>query len=220
MTKRILMIGLFYLINFLGWDLVVNLNLLEPKWASVADYSLLFIITIILFRRELKREWIKFKKKIKSPSAFLLELVIWAVIGSILSGIFIFVFGNLLNINLLPENQENVNNMVDQIPAILSFVMMSIYAPFIEEMTFRYSVIGWVDKNNKSLLILMSLISILMFDFIHVINLPEFLYYLPMSILLVLIYWKYDRNPWASIFFHSFFNTFGFILIILRIISN
>lgn len=219
MIKSAIAILLFYLINFPLWDIFVDHGLLTPRWAAFVTYTLLFFIMAFLFSRELKEQWMVFRELVTSKKRFFIEIVLWAIAGSILTSIFIFIFGNLLNINLIPGNQENVNEMVEELPAILSLIMMAVYAPLIEESVFRHAMIGWVDKEQKILLFIMTILAVVLFDFIHVMNPPEFFYYLPLSILLTALYWKYNRNVWASIMFHSFFNAAGFVLIFLGFIK-
>lgn len=216
----ILMVVLFYLINFKVWDLLVDNQILGPRWAAFATYTVLLILALVLFGKYLKVAWTEFKREHLSPLKFFLEIVLWAVLGSLLTSLSIFVFSNLLDLNVLPGNQENVNDMVSELPSILSFLMMAVYAPIIEEVIFREAIIGWVNKDNKALIILMAIVSIVMFDMIHVMHLPEFLYYLPVSCILTAIYLRHKRNVWASILFHAFFNAMGFVLILLGLIRN
>ncbi len=217
--KSLIMVILFYLINFKAWDLLVDNGVLGPRWAAFATYTTLFIIAIALFHRHLKEAWGKFKEQLQSPWRFLLEIVLWAVAGTLVTAAFIFVFSNLFKINVVPGNQENVYEMVDQLPAILSLVMMAVYAPVIEEVTFRHAIIGWVKPDDTTRLWIMSIISVVMFDMIHVMHLPEFFYYLPLSIILTTIYRRHNQNVWASILFHVFYNGMGFLLIALGMLG-
>lgn len=219
MIKAAFMVIVFFIFNTLGWDFIVDKKWLSPNWASFFEYSLLFIIAILLYAPSLKKDWHRFREEIKSAPSFVLDLVIWSLVGSLLSAGLIYLFSQLLDISLLPQNQENVNSMVARLPKLLSLVMMGLYAPVIEELTFRESFIGWIGKDNTFILALASILSVIVFDMIHVINPPEFCYFLPMALVLTLFYWKYQRNAWASIFLHSFFNTAGFILIAIGIIS-
>ncbi len=214
MIKSIAMVALFYLINFKLWDFFVNRNILNSEWASFTVYTILFILALILFRHTLEAQMARLHKQIKSVKRFFLQIVLWSLLGSLLSTFFILLFGTILSVDLIPQNQENVTEMVNRIPAALSLLMMAVYAPVIEELTFRHAIIGNIKRTNTPLLIIATIVSVLLFDFLHVINLVEFWYYLPMAILLTAMYWRYDRNVCASICFHSFFNFAGFLLII------
>lgn len=220
MLKSVLTLLLFYSINFLLWDVFVDRGILTPQYASFTVYSILFLIMIILHGKSLKRQWVDFRRKTPSGKTFLIRLILWSLVGALLSGVFIFIFGNLLNIDVLPKNQENVNEMVDRFPAILSILMMGIYAPLIEETVFRHSIVGLAPKGQKGFTLVLSLISIILFDLIHVIRLPEFLYYLPMSVLLTGFYLVHNKNVWASVFFHAFFNIGGYLLIALGLFEG
>lgn len=214
MIKSLAMVVLFYLTNFKLWDFFVNRHILNSEWASFAVYTILFVIALLFFKQTLLEQWQRLRKQINSAWRFLLQLFLWSLLGSLLTTVCILIFGTIFSLDLVPENQENISDMVERIPLILSFVMMAIYAPIIEELTFRHAIIGNINRHNTFLLIVATITSVLLFDFLHVIHLPEFWYYLPMAVLLTAMYWRYDRNVCASIIFHSFFNSAGFLLMV------
>ena len=45
-------------------------------------------------------------------------------------------------VEILPANNENVKNQMASVPVILSVIQGCVLAPVIEEMTFRYGIIG------------------------------------------------------------------------------
>lgn len=104
------------------------------------------------------------------------------------------------------ENTQNITNNTDAIPAIFSLIMMSGFTPFIEELTFRESFIGFVDRKNKVFLFIMVVISIFAFDAIHLYQWQEFFYYLPITICLTMFYLKYNRNVFTTIIMHALAN--------------
>lgn len=221
-VKSIVMIVTFYLINFYAWDLVVNNGWLEPDIASFVDYLLLFIIAILLFKKELELQWTEFRKKLNWK--FFLKIILWAILGVILSNVFVYLGSMIFQDAGITQNQENLNEMSQRLPSIITLIMMSIFAPVIEELTFRHSFLSSVPKNNKLLLTVLIIISIIAFDKIHIADpfiLPsepiEFFYYLGLTLSLTSFYFYGKRNIWYSICLHSFLNIAGFILMSLGV---
>lgn len=212
--KNIITIVLFYLINFPLWDLLVAKSMPE-EWASFTVYSILFLIIIIWNFSHLKGKFKDLSIKVNNKLAFIFKLLIIIGISYIAMNILFITFDKLFNINILPENTENIKSNAMRMPKLLTFIMMTIFAPIIEEYVFRESFIGWIDKDNKTLLTLFTILSIIMFDMIHVINLPEFIYYVPLTLSLTYVYLKNHRNVAASIFFHSLTNALAFLMILI-----
>lgn len=222
-AKSILMILSFYLINFYAWDFAVNHGRLMPHIASFLDYSLLFIIALLLFKKDLNLQWTAFKKDLKPK--FILKIILWALLGVILSNLFVGLGRLIFQDSGITQNQENLNEMSQSLPPFLTLIMMSIFAPLIEELTFRHAFLSSVPKNKKPLLAVLILLSIVAFDKIHIADpftLPhepiEFFYYLGLTLSLTGFYFYGKRNIWYPIFLHGFLNTAGFILMSLGIL--
>lgn len=213
MLQSSLTLTLFFLINWGGWEVLVLQGMEEP-WASFTVYAVLFVIVISIWHKPLLKEWIRFKDETKNLKKFFIELLVWLVIAIVLA----YVFQYLVNGVSKTENTDTVGNMVDSIPPILSCLMMSVFTPFIEEITFRKSLIGWIDERNKTGIMTMMIISIILFDCIHLFRWQEFFYYLPLSIALTLFYVKHNRNIFSSIMMHAMMNLPGAILLIIGII--
>lgn len=95
--------------------------------------------------------------------------------------------------------------------------MLSVFTPFIEELTFRESLIGFINEKNKTILIIMMIISIIVFDCIHLYRWQEIFYYLPLSIAFTVFYVKHDRNIYSSIIMHAAANLPAAILMLIGI---
>ncbi len=216
MLKGGLVLLLFYLINFSLWEVLVGKGMATPQWASFSVYFILFFVVLACYWKKLSSEWHKFREQLLSIPKFLLDLILWTIGGTGLTLLIIFIFGNILGIELLSENQENIIEVVHEIPAILSFMMIALFGPIIEELVFREGIIGWVNRTNHWLLVIMTVLSIILFDTIHVIQLTDFWYYLPMSLVLTGFYLKYERNVWSSILLHMFNNAAGVILMMFQ----
>ena len=213
-AKSILTIALFYLINGPFCDFLEVFGVAGP-WIGFIDYTLLFVIILALHFPRIKEAFSDLKDKEQAPYRFLLETAAIMVLSFLLTNLLVYLFGNFLNLDILPQNTENLKENTAELPKLLTFLMMAIYAPIIEETVFRESFIGWPEKSDSSAITLMTLISIVSFDFIHVIQVHEFLYYLPLSIGLTLVYRRNDRNLASSITAHMLTNTVAFILILV-----
>ena len=175
--KRILSLVLFFLINFGLWEIMVRNNI-SKEWSSFFVYLILFIIMILIWNKELINEFKRLKEETDSFKKIIFEMILILVFTSILGfGLLYLVTGKLST-----ENTENVSTMVNSIPPIFSCVMMSFFTPIIEELTFRESIVGLSKiKFKRVVLVILSVISILVFDLIHLYSWQEFFYYLPIS---------------------------------------
>ena len=209
--KSFVSIIIFFSINFGLWEIMVRNNI-SKEWASFLVYLILFIVMILIWKKELIREYKRLKEEKVSFKKMIFEMIIILLITSILgTGLLYLVTGNLAT-----ENTENVSEMVSTIPPILTCIMMSFFTPIIEELVFRESIVGLSKiKSSKIILIILSIISIIVFDSIHLYKWQEFFYYLPISIGLTFFYIRNNKNIWSSIFMHGLANLPGAILMIL-----
>ena len=210
--RRIALILLFYLINFGLWELIAPV--ISVEWASFAVYVILFLLVIILFYRELKNEWNSICNLKLADKKYYLGLIIALVINFIL-GLIIIWIAQIMHVDILPINNENVKTQMASIPVLLSVLQGCIFAPVIEEMTFRYAIIG--KPKSKKVLFVLAVLSIILFDCIHIVKIPEFFYYISTSVILTLFYVKH-KNVFASIMLHSLINIVGYIALIVGIL--
>lgn len=208
--RSISTIILFYLVNFGLWEVFVFWGMRET-WASFAVYAILIVIVILIWHSKLKLEWYRFRSKITNWKKFFIEIIVWLIVASAVG----YVLQYFVNGAWMTENTQNVTDNADAIPAILSLIMMSGFTPFIEELTFRQSLIGFVESKNKRLLCIMVVASIFAFDTIHIYQWQEFFYYLPITICLTAFYLKHNRNIFSSIIMHALANLpFGILMIV------
>ena len=210
--RSVINVVFFLLINFGLWEVLVATGI-NRSWASFTVYAVLIAVVIAIWNKELLSKWDQFKKEIKSWRIFFIELLIWLAASSVLA----YMFQYIVNGSFKTQNTETVGTMADTIPPILTCIMMSIFTPFIEELTFRESLIGWVNKSNKAVITIMAIISIIVFDCIHLYELREFFYYLPLSIGLTTFYIKNNRNIYSSIIMHALANLPGAVMMIIGI---
>ena len=210
--KQLAIIFLFYLINFGLWEIIAPI--ISNEWASFIVYVILFLVVIALFYRELKEEWISIRNNKLSDKRYYLELIIVLVIELVLTVVILWVAQNVW-IEILPANNESVKNQMASVPVILSVIQGCVFAPVIEEMTFRYGIIG--KPKSKYVLFITTVVSIVLFDCIHIVRLPEFFYYIVPSVILTLFYVKH-RNVFASIMLHSLINVVGYLSLLIGIL--
>ncbi len=210
--RSVINVVFLFLINFGLWEVFVATGI-NRSWASFTVYAVLIAVVIAIWNKELLSKWDQFKKEIKSWRIFFIELLIWLAASSVLA----YMFQYIVNGSFKTQNTETVGTMADTIPPILTCIMMSIFTPFIEELTFRESLIGWVNKSNKAVITIMAIISIIVFDCIHLYELREFFYYLPLSIGLTTFYIKNNRNIYSSIIMHALANLPGAVMMIIGI---
>lgn len=210
--KQLAIIFLFYLINFGLWEIIAPI--ISNEWASFIVYVILFLVVIALFYRELKEEWISIRTNKLSDKRYYLELIIVLVIELVLTVVILWVAQNVW-IEILPANNESVKNQMASVPVILSVIQGCVFAPVIEEMTFRYGIIG--KPKSKYVLFITTVVSIVLFDCIHIVRLPEFFYYIVPSVILTLFYVKH-RNVFASIMLHSLINVVGYLSLLIGIL--
>lgn len=180
-------------------------------------FTTYFVLTIIfaLIVRFNKETFENIKKSITKNAA--LEGVCIAIIILCISSIY-----NIISANIFPHksnnNQAGIESTFSVLP-ILSFFSICIFAPFCEELTYRYGLFGLIAKKSK---ILAYIITILFFAFIHFdftsdnlanefINLPAYL------IGAAGLSYAYCRkgNIVTSIVAHSTYNTIQFVLMVI-----
>lgn len=98
-------------------------------------------------------------------------------------------------------------------PLALTFIMMCVYAPLIEEIVFRECIIGWTEETYVRIIMIM--VSVVILDLIHVKSFVEFFYYLPFSIGLTYVYLKNNMEIASSITAHFFTNFLAFVGILI-----
>lgn len=210
--KRLLIIILFYAINFGLWEFIAPI--VSGAWASFIVYVVLFSVVLMVCHKELSEEWNDWKVHQLKSRRFYLSLVGWLIVD-IVFGMLLLYLADRFSLNILPENNENVKAQMVSVPVALATIQGCIFAPVIEEMTFRFSVIGKPKTRIKAGVA--SVISIFLFDCIHIVQFPEFFYYLLPALILTIFYTKY-RNVFASIMLHSAINIVGYIGLIFGIL--
>lgn len=195
---------------------ILNLNintLSKTQQILLSTFSncALILILILIFRKELKSEWFKFKNKLVEN--------IDAGIKYWLVGLFIMMISNFIITFIIKTapaaNEQAVQSMISSAPWIM-IINAGILAPFIEEIIFRK---GFKKAFPNKWLFIFS--SALVFGSLHVItsfSSPlEFLYIIPYGALGGAFAYIYEKTDtiYTSIAMHMFHNTILTLLSIL-----
>ncbi len=179
--------------------------------SSLLTYLVIFIITILVTKKDLKNNFKIFINNKKIYIKFILKRYLYMLLALIVSSIPILLFKG----GEQSANQQLLNNMFSEKP-IFIFILTVFYAPIVEELIFRLSIKKLI--NNKLLFILLSGT---LFGIAHVIgdfkDISDLLFAIQYSALgMCLAYAYYDtKNIFTSISMHFIQN---FIAVLLMLI--
>ena len=215
--KGIIVMLLFFNSNYIKLFFATILNI-KIKNISNLNYLILTILSDIvlsfifylIYRKELKKDFNTFKNNFNK--CFDSGLKYWLI------GLSIMVIANILIAMFTPlsnsTNEKSVQSLIPTSPALM-FMAAGIFAPIIEEITFR-KTFQTIFKNKWTF----ALISFLVFGYIHVMNSNnplELLYIVPYGSLgLVFALTDYETNTvFTSIMMHMIHNSMLIILSLL-----
>lgn len=215
--KGIIVMLLFFNSNYIKLFFATILNI-KIKNISNLNYLILTILSDIvlsfifylIYRKELKKDFNTFKSNFNK--CFDSGLKYWLI------GLSIMVIANILIAMFTPlsnsTNEKSVQSLIPTSPALM-FIAAGIFAPIIEEITFR-KTFQTIFKNKWTF----ALISFLVFGYIHVMNSNnplELLYIVPYGSLgLVFALTDYETNTvFTSIMMHMIHNSMLIILSLL-----
>lgn len=208
---KFVFITLFYLIlSAVVASIVKKLNIHNPNIKSIVLLSgeaIIFLIFILIFRKELKKDFGIFKKLTRKDISNI--LLIW------LLGVVFMIVSNTILTNILGDiaNNESLNRKTLEKYTLYAIPSMVIIAPFIEELIFRLSVKKFI--NNKYIYIITSG---LLFGLAHVIGVKglEYLYIIPYGMLGSCFAYIYQKNNtiFSSIMVHMIHNGICILLLL------
>ncbi|PEJ69748.1 CPBP family intramembrane metalloprotease [Bacillus wiedmannii] len=193
-------IGLFILF---GISLLTNNNLVESEFALGAiGFTVPAIVGIILFKNEIIESFAYFKEKtilkiVSIPMVVLLMIIIENSIMHFLA-------------TGQPENQEQLLEAGAEVPLIFTLLVFGILGPILEEIVFRNILINRFSHYIGTAIA--SIISILIFTFLHTNQLSDYAIYLPGAVILTIAYLISKRSLAYVIAIHMLNNCLGFIL--------
>lgn len=180
--------------NRVGIPLVTEKNGLAIT--NITIYLILLVSVCLLFGSEIKQEWQQGKGKI-------IKQILGYGIGFCLAGIVIVGTVKILGINTT-ENQEIVENIMVSANWLSSIITVVIAGPVVEEIVFRYIIMGKIRPYGRKKAII---ISSVLFGILHLkgINIVEFFVYFILGICLGIIYDKANKIT-VSIGVHCLYN--------------
>ncbi|MCC2328536.1 CPBP family intramembrane metalloprotease [Bacillus wiedmannii] len=193
-------IGLFILF---GISLLTNVNLVESEFLlSAIGFTVSAIVGIIFFRKEIIQSFTYFKEKtiLKIVSIPMVVLLMMIIENSIMH---FLATGQ-------PENQEQLLERGGEVPLIFTLLVFGILGPILEEIVFRYILINRFSHYIGTAIA--SIISILIFTFLHTNQLSDYAIYLPGAVILTIAYLISKRSLAYVIAIHMLNNCLSFIL--------
>lgn len=190
-----------------------------PTWIFPASWSLtainigldtiLLIMALAFFGREFFPAFTYLRTRPVRKIALLFGL--WFLVTAIQAASRIALYGHNQPI---AENQQQVMNALNDGTLGLVFTFfVGIGVPVIEEIFFRHILIGKLSAYAPTWLV--ASISAALFAYMHSHQWQDFLMYLPLSIVLTLVYVKSGKNVAYSWLFHALNNS---IMLIVRAI--
>ncbi|KMP37074.1 CAAX protease [Bacillus cereus] len=193
-------IGLYILF---GISLLANVNLVESEFLlSAIGFTVPAIVGIIFFRKEIIQSFTYFKEKtiLKIVSIPMVVLLMVIIENSIMH---FLATGQ-------PENQEQLLERGTEVPLIFTLLVFGILGPILEEIIFRYILINRFSHYIGTAIA--SIISILIFTFLHTNQLSDYAIYLPGAVILTIAYLISKRSLAYVMAIHMLNNCLGFIL--------
>ena len=211
--------ALTLIISYLLLNMGIPVALSRLTWMNQGQRSLYLlvlcqlltmIIAYLLYKDELKKQWLALKGqnfRQLFPKQFL-KLYFAMLVIRIIS---MQIIGLFVDPNLLGQNQEIINQIAQSTPYIMTFFMTVLFAPFVEELVFRQALIG--SFQSKKWINIMTFVSVILFTLAHMMHWADFVIYLPMAAIIVYFYRHYQKNVIASMAFHGLNNLIAALLL-------
>lgn len=215
-TRKFLLIFItLYTILFLGR----GLQLIGINWLIYPVYFLLFILGILAYREELKKQLalILTKKKefLKTISLYMVFIFLLSIACNLLS----VLIKQSLGLPLQGQNDASIQSALSKNPFLI-FVIGCFIGPIVEEFFFRRFFLGsFLEKFPNWLGIVLTTF---LFATLHMHSwaLSEWvtaIAYVAGGLLLSLLYLRKDKNIWYPIALHCCNNIIAFVITIFSI---
>jgi|LGVF01.2.fsa_nt_gb membrane protease YdiL (CAAX protease family) len=185
-------------------------SLLFGIYLNLILYGILFIIYLLILRPILKLDYIVFKNNLKS---ILITIGIGfgiLLLVSFLVGVIYYIFG-------IEENASNQEYweliMASGLFGQISLIIISVlFAPLVEEVTFRYAGFKVLNRLKKFKPWMVILLTSFIFGIMHVniTELEQIVYYMALGCVLGTLYYK-TNSIYVPIIVHMIWNLFSSI---------
>lgn len=209
------------ILNFFGIDMD-NLSLFGKTLLELIAAIVLTLISFLVYRKELVKDFKEFKNGWKSKVLFALKLFGIFMLIKFLASYVSVLIAELFNIDLTTsENQSAINILLGQFPLLIFFSAVFL-APLYEETLFRLGFRKCLEKKWIFIIVsgmLFGLIHIFPTDLPFGLALIQSVPYVTMGICLGYYYQKYD-NICYSMLLHFYNNLFSIIVLLLTSFSS
>ena len=211
LKRALLLIGVYVLTmgNHYFPKVIMDLFHLEAQ-PGTAMFICLFIPLVVGYMLYIDDMGIDAKRQSerdKNSWSGIIHLVIrlfgWIIVATILQ--------TVLGMTVLKDveqslNQQGLEAMFRQDHSMYTILAISVVGPIVEEMIFREVLITQASKYMN--IYIAAVISCIAFTAIHCTSLIEFVSYLPITVILTIVYFKEDRNVLNTMLFHIMYNSF------------
>lgn len=218
--KNLLMFFMYFIYEIIVAIIINILNININEFSNIGkniymiSIDLIYILFVIfIYRKEIISDLKDFKK---NGFKYIVKYIPIYILGLMAMSISSIILYQITNIQI-SNNEQLVRDYIKLLPIYMTFSCV-IYAPFVEEITFRKTFRNIID--NKYFFIL---ISGIMFGLVHIagdtIGINEYLLSIPyilMGICLAYIYYKSD-NIFTTITIHMMHNL---ILLIIQFVGG
>lgn len=193
---------LLYLFLYIVTD---NEEVIDSEWPTILIYFGLTAYALRLHFREFVDSFQRMGMR---------KFIVAVVVGILLTFYFDAIGGAIwadVTGELLPQNEEELNAMAASLP-VLTFLVVVVCAPIVEEILFRYILQGWLrEKIKKGGAVIAVIISGTLFALAHIATPADLLCYLPSGLLWCFIYEK-TRCISLTICIHGVTNLIAYVL--------
>ncbi len=223
--KGIVSFLLYFLLNFIG-AIVINFTNFFPNITPTKTLIVLIVMNLILV-------FMLYFLNVKTIKKYILDKISFS--GTLKNALIMFglYFLALIIISILitalPEftetnNQQQLNELYFKGNKFLFIILVVVFAPIIEELVFRYSLINIIDnfKFLSKIKILPYILSAFIFSLMHEtaifseispITIVHFMMYFIPSLVICLGYMLTNKNIFATILLHFLINALSVIAI-------
>ncbi len=217
--KGLLVILLFFFSDLFSEIPIILFNIKEITptisiYLSLFSNIMLAITLIIIYFKDLKKEWLKFKSNAFKNLDIGVKYWLVGLIGMMISNVILGIF-----VRQQAANEELVQQMLKALPWVM-IINTGVLAPIIEEICFRKTFYDALRKKNRWVFILSSGFFFGALHVIFSIRTPlDLLFIIPYSSLGIAFAYMYDKTEsvFTSMSMHAMHNTLLSIISVLRL---
>ncbi|HJF17256.1 MAG TPA: hypothetical protein K8V19_06395, partial [Globicatella sulfidifaciens] len=141
--NKIMFFGFF--INMILFGVLGATGVIDMYTSTALSSITNVMLALFLFGDHLKEEWARFKTQTTLKKILWLSFLLF-IINVFARTVLMTLFEPYLDLESLGMNQQALEEMQTQINPLLFIFFTVISAPLVEELVFRESLNGWVNK--------------------------------------------------------------------------